>query len=477
MSDYLYYCNYCNSLVAESYDNGNISCEKCNGEMIPLHVNEDDWNGMPSNEKRDLILKYRNHPAEKRTASRLNATARSSALIAPNLMKCPNCGADIEGNSRSCSYCGAPISVAMRKEQELVMKEGCPKCGSSNIQFQRENQGEYRRKNGKTIVHRTVGFCKDCGHTWTPSSANSQTNGSSVGKTILWILGWLYIFPVPLMILLRRKKDMNPKLRLGITIAAWVLYGIIFLAAMLSPSSGSAEKNAQDVSVSETVQNDGSEKLTDDSGLNKSTDDATKQDAENSAVTSNDQNNTESEDILKLENTDEVASSETSDTRSVTPMYATDTVNIREQPNTDSAVLGKAQPGDEVTVLGTEGDWSHVMTNGMDGYIKSEYLAEKAVGTASKQEDKAPDSTAEQVAEAPVEPSAEEVPTPQNVSVKVSGQDRSVSLAPGTMVWLSKSGKKFHNKNNCGTMDSSKAFQVTIEQAVGQGMEACDKCY
>ena len=44
-------------------------------------------------------------------------------------------------------------------------------------------------------------------------------------------------------------------------------------------------------------------------------------------------------------------------------------------------------------------------------------------------------------------------------------------------VWLSKSGKKFHNKNNCGTMDSSKAFQVTIEQAVDMGMEACDKCY
>lgn len=384
MSDYLYYCNNCNSLVAESYDNGNISCEKCNGKMIPLHVNEDDWNKMPSNEKRDLILKYRNHPTEKRTTSRQNATAGGSARIAPNLMKCPNCGADIEGNSRSCLYCGAPISAAMRKEQELVMKEGCPKCGSSNIQFQRENQGEYRRKNGKTIVHRTVGFCKDCGHTWIPSSANSQTNSSSVGKTILWILGWLYIFPVPLMILLRRKKDMNPKLRLGITIAAWVLYGIIFLAAMLSPSGGNAEKSSQDVSVSETVQNDEGEKLVDDSVLNKSADDDTKQNTESPVVASNNQNNNESEDILKLENTDEGASSEVSDTRSVSQMYATDTVNIREQPNTDSAVLGKAQPGNEVSVLGTEGDWSHVLINGTDGYIKSEYLSDESPKTSEK---------------------------------------------------------------------------------------------
>ena len=160
MSDYLYYCNNCNSLVAESYDNGNISCEKCNGKMIPLHVNEDDWNKMPSNEKRDLILKYRNHPTEKRTKSRQNATAGGSARIAPNLMKCPNCGADIEGNSRSCSYCGAPISAAMRKEQELVMKEGCPKCGSSNIQFQRENQGEYRRKTGKPLSIGLLAFVR-----------------------------------------------------------------------------------------------------------------------------------------------------------------------------------------------------------------------------------------------------------------------------------------------------------------------------
>lgn len=56
--------------------------------------------------------------------------------------------------------------------------------------------------------------------------------------------------------------------------------------------------------------------------------------------------------------------------------YATDTVRIRQQPNTECDVLGKVQLGNEVTVLGVEGDWSHITFNGIEGYIKSEYLTD-----------------------------------------------------------------------------------------------------
>ena len=47
-------------------------------------------------------------------------------------MRCPNCGAEI-GNSEKCEYCGSAISVDMKKEQEILNKKGCPKCGSTNI--------------------------------------------------------------------------------------------------------------------------------------------------------------------------------------------------------------------------------------------------------------------------------------------------------------------------------------------------------
>ena len=63
--------------------------------------------------------------------------------------------------------------------------------------------------------------------------------------------------------------------------------------------------------------------------------------------------------------------------------YATEKVNVREQPNTDCNVLGKAQEGEGVNVLGTEGDWTHVMFGGMNGYIKSEFLTKDNPNTAN----------------------------------------------------------------------------------------------
>ena len=46
-------------------------------------------------------------------------------------------------------------------------------------------------------------------------------------RTWLWVLGWIFIFPVPLTILMLRKKDMKPVLKYGIIAAAWIVYLLI----------------------------------------------------------------------------------------------------------------------------------------------------------------------------------------------------------------------------------------------------------
>ena len=97
-------------------------------------------------------------------------------------MKCPSCGAEV-GSGRFCEFCGSQISSEMLREQELMNKQGCPKCGSTNIQIKRENQGEVRGKNSKTVLHQTVAFCKDCGYTWYPNGQQKPR------KTWLWVLG------------------------------------------------------------------------------------------------------------------------------------------------------------------------------------------------------------------------------------------------------------------------------------------------
>lgn len=46
-----------------------------------------------------------------------------------------------------------------------------------------------------------------------------------------------------------------------------------------------------------------------------------------------------------------------------------------------------------------------------------------------------------------------------------------------TMVWISETGSKYHNKNNCGRMNPDKAYQMSEEDAEKQGYEPCKKCY
>ena len=53
-----------------------------------------------------------------------------------------------------------------------------------------------------------------------------------------------------------------------------------------------------------------------------------------------------------------------------------DNVNVRSQNNTDCSVLGKAKQGEVFEVVETVDDWTHIIYNGQDGYIKSEYLTE-----------------------------------------------------------------------------------------------------
>lgn len=153
-------------------------------------------------------------------------------------MKCPSCGAEI-GNDKFCQYCGSQVTMEMKKEQEYVNKDGCPKCGSSNVSFSREKQGEVLGSAGSAVVHATVGVCHDCGYTWsTAGQAFNTNNEAKVNNTVLnqqpakkkrtwlWVLGWIFIFPLPLTLILL-KKDIKPAIKYGIIAIAWIVYLVI----------------------------------------------------------------------------------------------------------------------------------------------------------------------------------------------------------------------------------------------------------
>lgn len=151
-------------------------------------------------------------------------------------MKCPSCGAEA-GTGKFCAFCGSPISVEMLRQNEMLNKAGCPSCGSTNVSFNRENQGEVQGKNSKQIVHYTVGLCRDCGYTWrTGDDWMSQKQKGR--KTWLWVLGWIFLFPLPLTLILVKRKEMNAVLKYALIALSWIIY-LAFVFANRSGSTGS----------------------------------------------------------------------------------------------------------------------------------------------------------------------------------------------------------------------------------------------
>ena len=76
------------------------------------------------------------------------------------------------------------------------------------------------------------------------STHNSYTP-TNKRKTWLWVIGWIFIFPLPLTILLLRKRNMVPAVKYGILAVAWIAYFIIVLTGKSgnTDTSGGAQKN------------------------------------------------------------------------------------------------------------------------------------------------------------------------------------------------------------------------------------------
>ena len=70
-------------------------------------------------------------------------------------------------------------------------------------------------------------------------------------------------------------------------------------------------------------------------------------------------------------------------------------------------------------------------------------------------------------------------PSPSRSSYSGSGSGGSSgsSSGGGGTVWVSATGTKYHNKNNCGTMNPSKARQMSLSEAKSKGYQACKNCY
>ena len=57
-----------------------------------------------------------------------------------------------------------------------------------------------------------------------PEPASEAEQPKKKRRIWLWVLGWIFIWPLPLTKILLKKEDMNPTLRLVIIVFAWCIY-------------------------------------------------------------------------------------------------------------------------------------------------------------------------------------------------------------------------------------------------------------
>ncbi len=161
-----------------------------------------------------------------------NKTNDDKTTLVP--AQCTNCGGaltvDPNQDAAVCQYCGTPFIVS-KAVQNYNIQHNTYQTNIVNL-------------NKKGTVESILDYAKDRQDKKQQRLDEEKRRAEEErlrqeelkkkrNSKILWVLGWIFIFPVPLTILMLRKKEMVPYLKYGIIAAGWLVY-LIF---MLTPNA------------------------------------------------------------------------------------------------------------------------------------------------------------------------------------------------------------------------------------------------
>lgn len=161
-------------------------------------------------------------------------------------LQCVSCGAN--SFKYKCNNCGTEFSEGVH----------CPHCGVK--------AGQAERTCPVCNTKYYTAACPTCGYI--PSKQNTVRTAPTAPvaptpvyaapqpvkpkrKTWLWVLGWIFIFPLPLTLILLKKDNMKKGVKYGIIIAAWVLYLVFGFLGGLSEKNNTNQVSS--VSSNETA--------------------------------------------------------------------------------------------------------------------------------------------------------------------------------------------------------------------------------
>ena len=169
--------------------------------------------------------------------------------------KCTACGGELEVDPKQetavCRYCGETFVVSKAVNNYNV------EHNTYNTKIVNERKGD---------MESMLNFISDREDKKYARAKEQKAERSKRNKTLLWALGWIFIFPVPLTILMLRNKKLADKVRYGIIAAAWVVYILLLVITQItgdkdsdkaadvsSETSSAAESEADDIDLDAIV--------------------------------------------------------------------------------------------------------------------------------------------------------------------------------------------------------------------------------
>ena len=150
-------------------------------------------------------------------------------------LKCPNCGSVLQVSSDRnevyCQYCGTKLLVD---------------DGIHHIQYDNAEQAGYEFEKGRQRAQ------KEQQVNTLPAQQNYQSpvNKKKTKHTWLWVIGWIFFFPIPLTIIIASSKKLKPWVKAVLIIALWLT---LIIAGYVEDSDNSTDSVVSDTSISETT--------------------------------------------------------------------------------------------------------------------------------------------------------------------------------------------------------------------------------
>ncbi|MED9970419.1 MAG: zinc ribbon domain-containing protein [Ruminococcus sp.] len=126
---------------------------------------------------------------------------------------CPKCGAnlhiDADRKQAFCEYCGAQVII-----DDEVQHLQIDNAESAGYAFEKGRQRAQNEAQAQRYYF-----------------AQPQPAPKKNKKIVWWVLGWIFIFPIPLTIIIVRNQKLKTAAKIGIIAATWIVYLLIGIAS------------------------------------------------------------------------------------------------------------------------------------------------------------------------------------------------------------------------------------------------------